>query len=103
MSARQVVRMATIGGARALGREDALGTLEVGKKADAILFDPNRLKSMPMHDPLATIVHSSSPENIDTTIVNGKVVYRRGRFACGVEEAELAEWVRTEMEGLAFI
>ena len=100
MSARQVVWMATAGGAKALGREDALGTLEAGKRADVILFDPRRLKSMPMHDPLATIVYSSSPENIDTTIVNGRVVYQRGRFACGVEEVELAEWVREEMEGL---
>ena len=100
MSARQVVRMATVGGARALGREDALGTLELGKRADVILFDPNKLKSMPMHDPLATVVYSSSPENIDTTIVNGRIVYQRGRFACGVEEAELAEWVRGEMKGL---
>lgn len=97
MSARQVVRMATVGGAKALGREDALGTLEVGKRADIVLFDPNKLKSMPMHDPLATIVYSSSPENIHATIVDGKVVYRRGRFACGVEEAELAELVKASL------
>lgn len=103
MTAPQVVRMATVGGARALGREDVLGTLRVGKRADLILFDPNRLKSMPMHDPLATIVYSSSPENIDTTIVNGRVVYQRGRFACGVEEGELAERVRAEMEGLVLV
>ena len=103
MSAQQVVRMATVGGAKALGREDALGTLEVGKRADVVLFDPDRLKSMPLHDPLATVVYSSSPENIDTTIVNGRVVYQRGRFACGVEEAELAEWVRAELEGLVLV
>lgn len=95
--AQQVVEMATLGGARALGREDALGTLEVGKRADIVLFDPNHLKSTPLHDPLATIVYSSSPENIDTTIVNGQVVYQKGRFACGIEEAELAEQVQAEM------
>ena len=94
MSARQVVRMATAGGARALGREGALGTLEVGKRADVVLFNPNKLKSMPMHDPLATVVYSSSPESIDTTIVDGKIVYQGGRFACGVVEAELADQVR---------
>ena len=100
MSARQVVGMATVGGARALGRLHELGTLEVGKKADLVLFDPDHLKSTPLFDPLATVVYSSSPENIDTTIVNGKVVYQRGRFACGVDERELAEQVRAEMQGI---
>ena len=97
MSARDVVRMATVGGAKALGREGELGTIEVGKRADLVLFDPNHLKSTPMHDPLATVVYSSSLENIDTTIVNGTVAYRKGRFACGVEEAELLEWIRDEL------
>ena len=46
-----------------------------------------------MHDPKATIMYSSSAENIDTTIVNGKVVYRKGVFSCGIEEAWLAEQV----------
>lgn len=58
---------------------------------------------MPRHDSLATIVYSSSPENIDTTIVNGRVVYQQRRFACGMEEVELAERVRVEMEGLDLV
>lgn len=101
MTARQAVRMATMGGAKAIGREAELGVIEVGKKADLILFDPYRLKSMPMFDPFATIAYSSSPENIDTTIVDGHVVYHKGRFACGVEEAELADWVRQEIDDIA--
>lgn len=101
MSAQQVVSMATLGGARALGREDALGSLEVGKRADIILYDPNHLTSTPMHDALASIVYSSSPDNIDATIVNGEVVYQKGRFACGVDEVELAKQVREEMESVS--
>ena len=58
---------------------------------------------MPMHDPMATIVYSSSAENIDTTIVDGKVVYRKGVFSCGIEEAQLAEQVRNELQGVTFI
>ena len=50
-----------------------------------------------MHDPKATIVYSASAENIDTTIVNGKVVYRKGEFSCGIDEAMLAEQVRHEL------
>ena len=56
-----------------------------------------------MHDPMATIVYSSSAENIDTTIVDGKVVYRKGVFSCGIEEAQLAEQVRNEFQGVRFI
>ncbi len=100
MSAEKVLRMATIGGAKALGMENAIGTLEIGKKADIVLFDPGKLRSMAMHDPAATIVYSGSGENIDTTIVNGKVVYRRGVFSCGMDEKELAErvcdWIKTD-------
>lgn len=99
MSAAKAVGMATTGGAKALGMEEKIGSLEVGKKADFVLFDPDQLKSLPMHDPMATIAYSSSLENIDTTVVNGKVVYRKGVFSCGVDEAELAEWVRSEIRG----
>ena len=99
MSAAKVMRMATTGGAKALGMEEMIGMLAVGKKADLILFDPDRLQSLPMHDPMATIVYSSSAENIDTTIVNGKVVYSKGVFSCGIEVAELAERVRNEIRG----
>ena len=103
MSAENVMRMATVGGAKALGMEDKLGSLEVGKRADLVLFNPDRVRSIPMHDPMATIVYSSSAENIDTTIVDGKVVYRKGVFSCGIEEAQLAEQVRNELQGVTFI
>lgn len=47
-----------------------------------------------MHDPMATIVYSASSENIDTTIINGKLVYRKGVFSCGIDETQLAEQVK---------
>ena len=101
VSAEKAVRMATAGGACALGMDHAIGTLELGKKADIVLFDPDKLKSIPMHDPLATIVYSSSAENIDTTIVDGNIVFRQGVFSCGIEEKQLAELVRDELRGLS--
>ena len=97
MSARKVIRMATEGGAKALGMGNTIGSLETGKKADIILFDPDKLKSVPMHDPLATVIYSASSENIDTTIVNGKIVYHKGIFSCGIDEAQLAEQVKQEL------
>lgn len=98
ISSEQVIRMATCGGAKAIGREDLVGTLEVGKKADMILFDPRHLKSFPNHDAMATVVYASAEENIDTTIVNGKVVYHKGLFSNGLNEADLIREVAAEVE-----
>ena len=96
MSADKVVRMATIGGAKALGMEKSLGTLEVGKKADIILFDPKKIRSIPVYDPIASLVYSASAENIHTTIVNGKIVYSNGIFSCGIDEEQLHHQVMSE-------
>ena len=98
ITAGQVIRMAACGGAKAIGMEDCLGTLEAGKKADMILFDPRHLKSFPNHDAEATVVYASSEENIDTTIVNGKIVYHKGAFAGGLDEAELIREIAAEVE-----
>ena len=98
ISADQVIRMATCGGAKAIGMENLVGTLEEEKKADMILFDPRHLKSFPDHDAEATVVYASSEENIDTTIVNGKIVYHKGCFARGLSEAELIRECAAEVE-----
>ena len=98
ITADQVIRMAACGGARAIGMEDRLGTLEIGKKADMILVDPRHLKSFPNHDAEATVVYASSEENIDTTIVNGKIVYRKGNFECGITETERLREIAVEVE-----
>ena len=98
ITADQVIRMAACGGAKAIGMEDQVGTLGAGKKADMILFDPRHLKSFPNHDAEATVVYASSEENIDTTIVNGKVVYHKGDFAGGLSEAELIREIAAEVE-----
>ncbi len=100
ITAGQVVEMATRGGARAIGMADELGALEVGRKADMVLFDPRHLKSCPNHDAEATVVYASSEENIDTTIVNGRIVYQRGVFASGIAESALVREVAAEVEKL---
>ena len=90
--------MATCRGAKAIGMENLVGTLAVGKKADMILFDPRHLKSFPNHDAEATVVYASSEENIDTTIVNGKIVYHKGSFTGGLNEADLIRACAAEVE-----
>ena len=71
-----LVYMATMGGARALDMEDKIGSLEVGKKADIIIIDIHAVNMQPMYDPYATIAFAAYPENVRTTIVDGKVIVR---------------------------
>ena len=81
---------------RIRNRNDVMDTLR--SSADMILFDPRHLKSCPNHDAEATVVYASSEENIDTTIVNGKIVYHKGTFSGGLDEAELIREIAVEVE-----
>ena len=74
MSAETVIEMATINGAKALGMADKIGSIEIGKLADCFIFSPNTLSSCPVADPIAAIVYSSEPDNIETVIVGGEIV-----------------------------
>jgi 5-methylthioadenosine/S-adenosylhomocysteine deaminase len=74
LPAETVLRMATIDGAKALGLEDSVGSLEVGKEADLILIDFKKPHLTPMHDPYANIVYSTHGSDVDTVIVRGKIL-----------------------------
>jgi len=79
MSARQVLEIATRGGADVLGRTD-IGSLEVGKCADLIAFNLNRLDlAGGLHDPLAALVFCS-PQKVDYNIVQGKMIVKDGNI-----------------------
>jgi len=74
MPAQMVLKMATIDGARALGLEKTVGTLEAGKKADIILLGFEKPHLTPIHDPYASIVYSAHGSDVETVIVDGKVL-----------------------------
>jgi cytosine/adenosine deaminase-related metal-dependent hydrolase len=93
LSARQALRAATIDGAKALMWDDEIGSLEVGKKADLILFDLDHIEWTPFHDPLQALVFSASSASIAETWVNGVAVYRGGAIQ-GVDEAALRREAR---------
>jgi 5-methylthioadenosine/S-adenosylhomocysteine deaminase len=95
ITAGEMLQAVTVGGAKALHKEKTLGTLEVGKKADVIIYNPDQLKSTPMNDVPATLIYSSGHENIETTIVNGKIVYNKGVFE-GVDEQSVIAEVKAE-------
>lgn len=88
ITAEKVLEMATIDGARAVGLENEIGSLEVGKKADIIIFDPGACaKSVPMHNPVSTLVYSSSEQCIDTVFVDGQMVMESGKIlTCNEKE-----------------
>jgi cytosine/adenosine deaminase-related metal-dependent hydrolase len=66
--------MATMGGARSLDMEDKIGSLETGKKADIVIVDVHAPNMQPNYDAYATLAFAAYPENVRTTIVNGRLV-----------------------------
>jgi 5-methylthioadenosine/S-adenosylhomocysteine deaminase len=98
-TAADAVRVATSGGAAALGRDD-FGTLEPGKRADLFFFDPLQAKSIPVHDPISTLVYSSGQVNVRTTIVGGRVVLD-DRQIVGVDERAILREAQSLAEGLS--
>jgi len=86
-TAREVFNAATIDGAKALGRDD-IGRLAPGAKADITIIDFNRLHIGPVDDPIKTLVYAASGTDVDTVLVDGKIVVEDGRVP-GIDEADL--------------
>lgn len=90
MPAREVLKMATVNGAKALGLGDEIGSLEAGKKADLILVDLNKAHLSPFteaQDPYS-LIYSLRASDVSYTIVNGRVVVREGSIVT-VREGEV--------------
>lgn len=76
VDAQQVLDWATLGGAKALGLEKEIGSLEAGKRADFFVLSANSAKVVPIHDPVATLVYSAGEENVVMTVANGRILMR---------------------------
>jgi 5-methylthioadenosine/S-adenosylhomocysteine deaminase len=77
LPAKQALRIATIGGARALGLENQIGTLEIGKRADATVVDLNSLHSTPCpRDLVSAVVYSVQSSDVRSVVIDGQVVMR---------------------------
>jgi 5-methylthioadenosine/S-adenosylhomocysteine deaminase len=74
-----VFEMANMGGARALGLEDEIGSLEVGKKADLVILDFQRPHLVPLINPLGNLVHTAQGRDVDKVIVDGRLIVEGGR------------------------
>jgi 5-methylthioadenosine/S-adenosylhomocysteine deaminase len=72
--ARDIVRMATMGGALALDWAEDIGSLEVGKSADFFVLNPWHPNTVTFGDPYSTLVYSATAETIDAVFVQGEAV-----------------------------
>ncbi len=88
LPAEDVLKMATINGAKSLGMEKEIGSIEVGKKADIILVDLKKPHLTPVHNVVSHVVYSAVGGDVDTMIVDGKVLMQN-RKVLTFEEAQV--------------
>lgn len=84
-----VLQMATLGGAKAMGRND-LGCIKRGMKGDIILVDWKKPHIAPVHKPVSALVYNANGNDVDTVIVDGKTVVRKGKSTL-IDELALIE------------
>ncbi|MBK1840208.1 amidohydrolase family protein [Azospirillum sp. YIM B02556] len=97
-----VFRMATLGGAEAVGMADRIGTLTVGKCADLVVFDSRRPHLRPQTNPLGTLVHTGQGRDVEMVMVDGETLVEDGRLlradleriCIKADEAARALWAR---------
>lgn len=99
LDAMNVLRMATIEGARAFGLERELGSLKVGKKADIVLVDLKKPHIAPIYDPLVALVYFAQGCDVSTVIVDGKIIVENGNIKT-VDEEHILEKAQKAKEGL---
>jgi 5-methylthioadenosine/S-adenosylhomocysteine deaminase len=91
LPAPEVVAMATREGARTLGMEREIGSLEPGKRADVIVVSMSSARQTPIYDPMSHLVYATRGDDVRTTIVNGRVLMREKTIMSLDEAAVLGE------------
>jgi 5-methylthioadenosine/S-adenosylhomocysteine deaminase len=99
LTARDVLRLATIDGARSLGLGDVTGSLTVGKRADIIVVSVDAPNLGVLTDPARLLVTAAQPSNVDTVLADGRVLKRDGALT-GYDVAELAASARAALAGV---
>jgi 5-methylthioadenosine/S-adenosylhomocysteine deaminase len=89
--ATEILGMATINGARALGLEGEIGSIDVGKRADIILVDLSKPHLKPLNDIYSTIVYSARGSDVDTVVVDGKLLMKNRNMVTIDEKAVIDE------------
>ncbi|HEY8867212.1 MAG TPA: amidohydrolase family protein [Solirubrobacteraceae bacterium] len=99
LTARDVLEMATIEGARAMGLDGEIGSLTPGKAADLIVLRAKLPAGQPVNDPVAAVVLQGNPRDVETVLVGGRVVKRDGALA-GVDESRVSAQLSDSREHL---
>ncbi|MEA2095290.1 MAG: amidohydrolase [Candidatus Cloacimonadota bacterium] len=99
LPAKEMIQIATLGGAKALKKSNQTGSIEVGKKADIILIDINNIEAQPMYDSYSHLVYSLTSEHIKDVIINGKIVMI-DRQLTNIDENELIEKAKYYQKGI---
>jgi 5-methylthioadenosine/S-adenosylhomocysteine deaminase len=86
MTAPQVLEMATAGGARAVGLEAEIGSIETGKKADLAVIDIKDAFVSPIHDPVSALVYSALGHEVRDVVIDGTIVMRSRKMLTADEE-----------------
>lgn len=89
-NARQVIQMATINGARALGLADLIGSVEVSKQADLIAVNLSQLNTQPVYDPAAQLVYAANSQQVSHVWIAGKCQMRDYRL-CNLDQDAIIE------------
>jgi 5-methylthioadenosine/S-adenosylhomocysteine deaminase len=89
LSAKTALNMATIGGARVLGLQQRIGSLEVGKAADVIVVRMDQPRQTPMYDPISHLVYVTRGDDVEAMMVNGRMLMRAGKVLTLNESAVL--------------
>jgi cytosine/adenosine deaminase-related metal-dependent hydrolase len=80
ITARQVLRWATLDGAKVAGIADRTGSITPGKKADIVIIDGNAVNVAPIIDPVGAVVGAADISNVETVMVNGVILKRDGKL-----------------------
>ena len=100
LTSDEAITMATIKGAEALGLENEIGSIEVGKKADIILIDTNSANMVPDSSSLSSnVIYSANGSNVDTTICNGKILMENKKLTV-LDEQEIYDKARKAIKEL---
>ena len=99
LPANRVLRMATIDGAKALGLESEIGSIEPGKKADLSVVRLDRLHSTPAREPVSSLVYSAETDDVDTVIIDGEILMRGGKLLT-ISESETIATANVEAKKL---
>ena len=100
LPARQALTMATRNGARALGLEAEIGSIEPGKRADLVLIDGTGAHLAPAVDPFSTIVYAARPDDVRMTIVDGEILVKDG-LATRLDAEQIVSDANREARALA--